>query len=70
MSGSPEDEEGLKDGEYDKFVYTEELVYGSQKKLAPVYSGMVFTKQQLAEHGYALHDNNYVTRIEVLIFSS
>ena len=37
--------------QYDSTLYSEELVYGSKKKLANVYRGRVVTKPELAEHG-------------------
>lgn len=44
-------EQATQNTEYDTSLYTEELVYGSKKKLANVYRGRVVTKQELANHG-------------------
>ena len=40
--------------DYDTSLYSENLVFGSKKKLANVFKGRVVTKKELAEHGYIL----------------
>jgi hypothetical protein len=48
---TPSSEHASQSEEYDPSLYSEDLVYGSNKKLANVYRGRVVTKQELADHG-------------------
>ncbi|KAL5258036.1 hypothetical protein ACHWQZ_G012851 [Mnemiopsis leidyi] len=51
--------ENSQTADYDSTLYTEDLVYGSKKKLADVYKGRVVTKLELAGHGSS-SDNPWV----------
>ena len=43
--------ENSQTADYDTTLYSEDLVFGSKKKLADVYKGRVVTKLELAGHG-------------------